>query len=612
MNVCLSYKSLIIHIKYCSKSLLPFALSLLPFLAFSQYFPSKNYPQNYFRNPLGIPIELSGNFGQLRSDHFHMGLDIRTKQKENLSVFAAAEGYISRIKIERFGYGRAIYITHPNGLTTLYAHLNNFYDTLNKFLIAKQYKEEKWEQDFELKPNQFKVSKGQFIAFSGNTGGSRGAHLHFEIRDKQGNNLNPQLFGMPVLDNAPPIINRFFIYDRNYSTYHNPPEQIDINGSKGNYSSKDSIVTINSNKISFGISAEDVVAKVPFRLGIYQAEVWVDSAAVFAFRINDFSYPNSRYINACIDYEERFSGDTYIQHLSKLPGNHLPIFSSSLQNGVIELNDTLIHHAEIIIKDVDGNSSNLSFLFRRKDSVSNIHVTEVGTNNLPPSKEFDYEKDGIRLSFNELAFYDTVPFRCDVKPATAQAVSPSYSLCCPEIPVHTYYDAAIKLEQPIPDSLRSKVLMQLKIGKYADATKGNWDGNWMNASFDRLGSLQLVIDTITPTIEFANLKKDSIFDNETIILIEAKDNLSSIKKFRAELDGKWLMFSRKDNYFIYTFDERCPLGKHVLTVSVEDETGNISQQQVSFSKEKPKPKPKPSKKKRKPSNKKKTTKKKKK
>lgn len=576
--------------------------------AFSQYFTSKTYPQGYFRNPLGIPMELSGNFGQLRSDHFHMGLDIRTKQKENFQVFAAAEGYISRIKIERFGYGRAIYITHPNGYTTLYAHLNNFYDTLNKYVIAKQYKEEKWEQDFELKPNQFRVSKGQLIAFSGNTGGSRGAHLHFEIRDKQGNNLNPLLFGMPVQDNVAPTINRLFVYDRNYSTYHNPPEQIDISGSEGNYSSKDSIVTIGSNRISFGISAEDLIAKVPFKLGIYQAEVWVDSAAVFAFRINDFSYPNSRYINACIDYEERFSGDAYIQHLSKLPGNHLPVFSSSLGNGVIELNDTLTHHAEITIKDVAGNSSSLSFLFKREGSISVVHVEEPGTSNLAPYREFDMEKEGIKLSFNQLAFYDTVPFRCDVKPATEKTVSKTYNPCCPEIPVHTYYDASIKLEQQLADTLKNKVLMQLKIGRYDEATKGTWDGDWMNASFNRLGSLQLVIDTVPPTIEFSNLKKDSVFDNETVLLIEATDNLSSIQKFRAELDGHWLMFSRKDNYFIYTFDERCPLGKHELSVYVEDESGNAQKQTISFTKEKPKPKPKPSKKKKKTITKKKTTK----
>ncbi len=142
-----------------------------------------NYPQGYFRDPLNIPIQLAANFGELRTDHFHMGLDIRTQSKENLPVYAAADGYVSRIKIEKYGYGRAIYINHPNGYTTLYAHLNSFYPQLEQYLKNKQYKDEKWEQDFELPANMFPVIKGQFIASSGNTGGSAGPHLHFEIRD---------------------------------------------------------------------------------------------------------------------------------------------------------------------------------------------------------------------------------------------------------------------------------------------------------------------------------------------------------------------------------------------------------------------------------------------
>ncbi len=589
----------------------PLAVFLLTTsLAFSQYFPSNNYPPNYFRNPLGIPMELSGNFGQLRSDHFHMGLDIRTNQKENYPVYAAAEGYISRIKVERLGYGRAIYIAHPNGYTTLYAHLNDFYDTLNNYIKDKQYKEEKWEQDFELKPNQFPITKGQFIAYSGNTGGSRGAHLHFEIRDRNGNIQNPLLFGLPLADKAAPIIHHLFVYDRNYSTYHNPPVQVDITGGKGLYTTKDSLLEVNSDKISFGISAEDLIGKSSFKMGLYQAEVWIDSVAVFAFRMNNFSYPNSRYINACIDYEERFNGDTYIQHLSKLPGNHLSIFSKSLGDGVIELKDTLPHHAAVILKDAAGNISSLSFLYRRKDTVPAARSTNADITKLQPNNNFDLEKEGIKVSFNEMAFYDTVPFKVNVLNAPQQTVSSVYNLCCTDIPVHTYYDVSIKLLQQVPDSLRSKVLMQLSSDKYADAAKGDWNGNWMQASFERLGTFQLVMDTIAPSIEFVNIPKSNDYSNENHLTIEVKDNLSAIKKFRAVLDGQWLMFSRKDNYYIYNFDGHCSLGTHQLLVTAEDESGNIAQQAFSFIKEKPKPQPKTNKKKHKALTKKKSTKKK--
>src|SRR5689334_9775979 len=139
------------------------------------------YPRDYFRDPLDIPIQLVSNFGELRTNHFHMGLDIRTQGRENLPVHAAAEGYISRIKIEKGGFGNAIYINHPNGYTTLYAHLNSFYPELYNYIKTKEYKEEKWEQDFDLPATLFPVKKGQLIALSGNTGASEGPHLHFEI-----------------------------------------------------------------------------------------------------------------------------------------------------------------------------------------------------------------------------------------------------------------------------------------------------------------------------------------------------------------------------------------------------------------------------------------------
>ena len=166
-----------------------------------------SYPRTYFRNPMNIPIDLSANFGELRTNHWHMGLDIRTRQKENLPVHAAASGFISRIGIRPQSFGRFIVIEHPNGLSTLYAHLNDFYPALEKYVTSKQYEKESWAIELKLEPRQFPVSKGQFIAFSGNTGGSQGPHLHFEIFDtRTEKRLNPLLFDMGMKDNVPPTL----------------------------------------------------------------------------------------------------------------------------------------------------------------------------------------------------------------------------------------------------------------------------------------------------------------------------------------------------------------------------------------------------------------------
>ena len=157
-------------------------LIIHPIFVSGQLFQTPSYPQNEFRNPLGIPIRLAANFGELRANHYHMGLDIRTDHRENLPVYAVSDGYIYRIKIEPFGFGQAIYIRHTNGFVSLYAHLNAFYPALASYTKQKQYEMQRWDVSLDLPPGFLTVKKGDLIAYSGNMGGSQGPHLHFEIR----------------------------------------------------------------------------------------------------------------------------------------------------------------------------------------------------------------------------------------------------------------------------------------------------------------------------------------------------------------------------------------------------------------------------------------------
>src|SRR5215211_2665687 len=173
------------------------------------------YPQRYFRNPLNIPIQLVANFGEIRTNHWHMGLDIRTQQKVNLPVYAATDGYVARVSVEPGGFGQAIYINHPNGYTTVYGHLNSFFSALADYVKQKQYEQEHWAVNLILPANLFPVKKGDVIALSGSKGASEGPHVHFEIRDtKTENCLNPLLFGFPIADAVPPAVTRLAMYDR--------------------------------------------------------------------------------------------------------------------------------------------------------------------------------------------------------------------------------------------------------------------------------------------------------------------------------------------------------------------------------------------------------------
>ena len=169
-------------------------------------FMRNNYHKN-IKSPLHTELQLAANFGEIRPDHFHMGLDIRTNGKENMPVYAIEEGYISFVKIEPSGYGKAIFLNHPDGRTSVYAHLNQFTDTLESFVRRKQYATQSWQQDIRCSTDAFLVKKGELIAYSGNTGRSEGPHLHFELRDtRTGKNLNPALYGFSVTDHTAPVI----------------------------------------------------------------------------------------------------------------------------------------------------------------------------------------------------------------------------------------------------------------------------------------------------------------------------------------------------------------------------------------------------------------------
>ncbi len=563
--------------------LLFFSFVFLLINANAQLFPPIKYPQNFFRSPLQIPLQLSGNFGELRTNHFHMGLDIRTAQRENMPVVAAAEGYVSRVKIEQYGYGRAIYITHPNGYTTLYAHLNDFYPELNEHIKAIQYRDEQWEQDVVLTPGLFTVKKGQFIANSGNTGGSAGPHLHFEIRETYTEkNLNPYPFNFNIPDHVRPYIYRLFMYDRRFSTYQMQATAIPIKGANGNYTSISNVVTVNTPRLSFGISAEDKTNS-SFKFGIYQAEIYVDDQLQNAFRMDDFSYTTSRYINGAMDYSAKAKNGTLIQHLSQLPGNLSPIFLKKAGDGVITLNDSEVHDVLIKVQDAAGNFTNLKFKIRYNSAA--VKEVSFSANTMPmlPGKASEYKSDNLQVSFSDKALYDTVPFMHSSQPSgNGLVVSQVHEVHNYTVPVHDYYTVLIKAEKPIPTNLKNKVLMQLTSNRRKVALKGVWKNDWMEGQFRELGTIQLAIDTMAPRLIPKGWSNGANLKNSSSITFVADDEESDLKSFRAELDGKWLMFSRKSDYFIHKFDERTKPGSHLLKVTIEDEVGNITEKIYSF------------------------------
>lgn len=302
---------------------------ILWFSSFSVFSQTETYPQNYFRPPLNLAPQASGSFGELRSNHFHSGTDYRTNQREGYPVYAVADGFVSRARVQIGGGGNALYIDHPNGYTSVYMHLLKYNHEIASIVKNKQYSDQKFAVDFSPGKNLLPVKKGEIIAYTGNTGGSTGPHLHFELRDtRTEKTINPQLFGLLIPDNIPPILSGFTVYrlgDVPFSE-NTPRENISITGANGVYKLNTAKpIPVNGNT-GFGIIAIDPNSASANRNGIYSIELLLDGEPIFESILNSFYFHHSRAINSYIDYPTYILKSQRIQKSFVEPGNPLTIY----------------------------------------------------------------------------------------------------------------------------------------------------------------------------------------------------------------------------------------------------------------------------------------------
>ena len=560
---------------------------ILLFLLFSVYVQAQypglpEYPKGYFRNPLNIPIDLSGNFGELRPNHYHMGLDLKTLKRENLPVQAAADGYISRIKIEPFGFGMAIYITHPNGYTTVYCHLNDFFPALENWVKQKQYAKESWPLYEELPPNVFPVKKGDFIAYSGNAGGSQAPHLHFEIRRTADDvNLNPMLFGFPLPDDTKPSIIRLAIYDRTHSVYEQSPKLISVSA-KGNGTYAAAPITVSSPKISLAISSYDTHSGSTNQNGIFEAVLYNNSQAVVGFRMDEISYANTRYLNAHIDYKNKANGGAYLQHLSELPGYLHSIYTHFSGDGVLDLSDGLPHEIAVIVKDAYGNSSTLTTTVRFNGNI--IPMIQGQGKRFYPMMVDVFESPECEFIIGERSLYDAVVIAYRKQAATApNVVSAVHNIGATYIPLQDSMVIRILPTADLNPAQRNSVVMQRFAGTKKDVRKVSWQKNWAMAKFRDFGNFQLVLDQEAPVIVPIGFSDKANLSGISRLSFTVTDNLDEWKVLRTEIDGRWIRFTNdKAKYFHYRFDEKCGPGAHVLKIIAEDEAGNRTEKVFHF------------------------------
>lgn len=556
-------------------------LSFMYNTASAQLMQPKVYPKGYFQWPVGAKVALVANFGELRPNHFHMGLDCRTEQVVNKPVYAAAAGYIAKVKIEPWGFGRALYVNHPNGLTTLYAHLNDFYPALEAYVKKQQYLLQKWNVFLDIPAEMFPVNKGAFIAYSGTTGGSQGPHVHFEVRDtKTDNVLNPLLMGFPIADNIAPDVLRLAVYDRCKSTYEQTPKIYPLKKVNGVYVPAAGNIVVNTERVSFAITAYDRYTGSTNQNGIYEASLFDDGVEIAGFQLDSISYTDTRYLNAHIDYKLRANGGSYLQHLSRLPGNKSSIYTTNASNGIIDLETKQAHAVKINVSDPNGNTSSIRF-----------NITSSGTSAATKpeaaqaSKQFNpgfiniFENEQLRFFLPENALYDSFTFRYnETKDAKGKTI---YQVHNATVPLHTYF--SLKIKENFSPADTAKVVMHRFYGSKKDYVKARYENGWYKASFREMGNFQLMVDSTPPVISAPGLVNNMNAAKLSRLVFVVTDNTEDIKSFTALLDGKWLRFTNdKGRSFIYQFDEQCAAGEHELVVTAEDQVGNITQKTYTF------------------------------
>ena len=552
------------------------------FIQAQQIYSTNKYPITDFRQPLDIsPPALAGSFGEIRGNHFHSGIDFRTNQREGYPVYAVADGYISRLRVQNSGFGQALYINHPNGFTTVYGHLQRFAPRIATIVKNLEYEKKSFEIDEFPDATLIPVHKGEIIAWSGNRGSSGGPHLHFEIRDtKTEETINPQFFGIIIPDNIPPVIHGLYVYRLNGKTFNeNTPKQaIGISGANGNYKTTAPISL--TGEVGFGIVVTDRHNGLSGTNGVYSIQLEVDGKKIYTSALERFAFEDSKAINSHIDYPTYLNTKRSIQKSFVEPGNPLKIYSGLVNSGRINFNDGASHQLRYIITDSKGNSSVLPFTVNAGTAPIAAPVIPAGLI-YPYNKVNEFNNDDIKVVFPLGTLYSDLNFAYKKLPKpTGNAWSAVHQIHNKYTPLHIGFNISIKADN-LPENLRSKALI---VNNNGTSQGGFFENGYVKATPKNFGSFYIAIDTLAPRIVPVNIAEGKNMAGLSKIFFRISDNLSGIKSFNGYIDGKWALmeFDTKTATLWHSFDERTASGKHTLELIVMDMKENTRKYTVTF------------------------------
>ncbi|MFN4298377.1 MAG: M23 family metallopeptidase [Thermaurantimonas sp.] len=537
---------------------------------------------DYFGPPLDIPLQLSGSFGELRTNHFHGGLDLRTGGVEGKRVLAAADGYVARINISPYGYGKALYIQHPNGFMTVYAHLQRFSPAIEQYVRQEQYKRESFEVDIYPQPGVLTVKKGELIALSGNTGSSGGPHLHFEIRDQGGERaLNPLSFGLQVPDTRHPEITQLLAYAVDDDFLEVKRTVYPVRKLGGGIYKLDRDTILVSPQTGFAVEAFDYQDAASFRNGVYWLEKFIEDVPVYRFVAEGIRFDQTRYLNAHIDYELKYSQGKNVHRLFVLPGNQLDAYPLVINRGLLKIPQDSIIKVRIVVKDIAGNSSELTFWAKGTAGVLPAGVRDraglFGFNEdiVIRDESFIFLAESGTFYRPQKISFSTVP----LMPGTSSAV---VNFGMESVPFHKFATLKLRVDKNHPNA--SKFVLVNVVGSKRSAITGTLEGEWFTARIRSFGRFSVEPDITPPSITSVNIPANGNMQKVPVIRFRIVDDLSGIKSYRMEIDGKWVLaeFDGKTGLLFFPFEHAASGKKHEINVRVTDAVGNTSEYKTTI------------------------------
>ena len=527
-----------------------------------------------FRLPMDIPVALSANFGELRANHFHSGLDFKTQQVCGQKVYAVQDGYVSRIHISPYGYGNCLYVDHPSGYTTVYAHLERFLPFVDSIAKREQYARESFAIDYYPPEGSLPVKKGQLIAYSGNSGGSGGPHLHFEVREADTQRaLDPQQFYRIFDDQAPrfkklrlvPVAGEGAVRGQGLAQTF-AVRQLDGGGCR---LSKDTVEAWG--KIGLEVKSYDYMPGQNNIYGVYHLRVEVDGLPVFEYRNDGFLFSETRMINAFIDYPAWYQHNDVYMRTFLLPGNRLPLFPQMEEEGYLTINEQRCYNVRLTAEDRQGNASELRFVIRgRKQLVPVVHVV-TDVNKMYHDMPFRYANDDVELSIPAGALYEDAYFHYDARRDSA-GYSDVHHLLQGTVPLQQAATVRVRLKNDtLPDKRKYYIARVGRKGGY-DFVGNAYEGGFLSGTTRNLGTFRVLCDTVPPEVRLVSRGES--------VRVRIADKESGIASYRGTVDGRWALFvyDAKNASLQYRFDpKRVQKGReHPVEITVKDQCGNVS------------------------------------